>query len=43
MYERLPFDRPETIRQLGVKLFSRIKEENEQRILREFLAQHTRP
>ncbi len=39
MYERLPFDRPETIRKLGAKLFPRIKDENEQRVLREFLAQ----
>lgn len=39
MYERLPFDRPETIKKLGTRLFTRIKDENEQRLLREFLAQ----
>lgn len=39
MYQRLPFDRPETIKTLGTKLFTRIKDENERRIIREFLAQ----
>jgi hypothetical protein len=39
MYERLPFDRPETIRTLGNKLFTRIKDESERRVIREFLAQ----
>jgi hypothetical protein len=39
MYERLPFDRPETIEKLGTKLFTRIKDEKEQRLIREFLAQ----
>jgi hypothetical protein len=39
MYERRPFDRPETIHALGEKLFSRIKDENEQRLIREFLSQ----
>src|SRR5687768_12381579 len=29
MYERLPFDRAETIRKLGTKLFTRIKKEDE--------------
>jgi len=38
MYERLPFDRPETIKRLGTKLFSRIEDENEREIIREFLA-----
>lgn len=40
MYARLPFDRAETILTLREKLFTRIKEEGEQRLLREFLAQH---
>ncbi|MGH9968763.1 MAG: hypothetical protein ACREBG_13170 [Pyrinomonadaceae bacterium] len=40
MYERLPFDRPETIRTLGTKLFTRIKEENDRCLIREFLAQN---
>ena len=39
MYQRLPFDRPETIKALGTKLFTRIKDENEQRLLREFISQ----
>lgn len=38
MYDRLPFDRPETVRHLGEKLFSRIQKENERKIIREFLA-----
>ncbi|MDT5270635.1 MAG: hypothetical protein QOH49_2821 [Acidobacteriota bacterium] len=41
MYQRLSFDRPETIEKLGTKLFTRIKDENEQRLIREFLAQQT--
>ena len=48
MYQRLPFDRPETIKTLGTKLFSRITDEKERRLIREFLAQqveetHGRP
>ncbi len=39
MYQRLPFDRPETIKTLGTKLFTRIKDENQRRLIREFLAQ----
>ena len=39
MYERLPFDRAETIQQLGTKLFTRIKAEDEQAVIRRFLAQ----
>ncbi|MCM3870841.1 MAG: hypothetical protein ND895_09140 [Pyrinomonadaceae bacterium] len=39
MYQRLPFDRPETIKSLGTKLFTRIQDENKRRIIREFLAQ----
>jgi hypothetical protein len=37
VYDRLPFDRPETITKLGTKLFTRIKDEKEQRLIREFL------
>ena len=40
MYEKLPFDRPETVKKLGEKLFSRIQAENERKIIREFLAQN---
>jgi hypothetical protein len=39
VYDKLPFDRPETIRQLGTKLFTRIHDENERRLIRDFLAQ----
>ena len=39
MYERLPFDRPQTIEQLGTKLFTRIKDEKEQQLIRDFLTQ----
>jgi hypothetical protein len=39
MYDRLPFDEPETIRELGERLFTRIKTENEQAVIRQFLAQ----
>jgi len=38
MYARLPFDRPETIRLLGTALFTRIKDEEEQALIRAFLA-----
>src|SRR6266849_541719 len=38
VYDHLPFDRPETITKLGTKLFTRIKDEKEQRLIREFLA-----
>lgn len=37
VYDRLPFDKPETITRLGTKLFTRIKDEKEQRLIREFL------
>jgi len=39
MYERLPFDRAETIKKLGTKLFTRIQDENHRRLIREFLEQ----
>ena len=38
VYDRLPFDKPETITKLGTKLFTRIKDEKEQRLIRDFLA-----
>jgi hypothetical protein len=41
MYEKLPFDKPETITQLGTKLFTRIKNEDERRIIREFLSEES--
>ena len=39
VYDRLPFDKPETIRKLGPKLFTRIKDENERHLIEEFLSQ----
>jgi hypothetical protein len=39
VYDKLPFDKPETISKLGTKLFTRIKDEKEQRLIHEFLAQ----
>jgi len=39
MYDSLPFDRPETIRKLGTRLFTRIKEEDSRRLIEDFLAQ----
>jgi hypothetical protein len=38
VYDRLPFDRPETIRQLGLKMFTRIKDEDSQATIRAFLS-----
>lgn len=38
VYEKLPFDKPETVTKLGTKLFTRIKDEKEQRLIQEFLA-----
>ncbi|HEV7240216.1 MAG TPA: hypothetical protein VGQ36_13335 [Thermoanaerobaculia bacterium] len=39
MHAKLPFDKPETIHKLGTKLFTRIKKDDEQAVLRAFLAQ----
>jgi hypothetical protein len=39
MYAKLPFDRPQTIRSLGEKMFTRIRDPKEQALLRAFLAQ----
>lgn len=38
MYDRLPFDKPETIVKLNTKLFTRIKDEQERTAIRNFLA-----
>jgi len=37
MYEKLPFDKPEITTKLGTKLFTHIKKEDQQRVIREFL------
>lgn len=39
MHAKLPFDQARTIRDLGEKLFTRIKDEQEQALLQTFLAQ----
>ena len=39
MYEKLPFDRPQTIHKLGEKMFTRIRDPKEQALLRAFLTQ----
>jgi hypothetical protein len=41
MYEKLPFDKPETITKLGTKLFTRIKDEDQRRVIREFLSEQS--
>src|SRR5262245_24534916 len=33
VYDRMPFDRPETIRKLGTRLFTRIHEQNDRRLI----------
>jgi hypothetical protein len=39
VYDKMPFDKAETITRLGTKLFSLIKDEKEQRLIRQFLEQ----
>jgi hypothetical protein len=39
VYDKLPFDRAETIKTLGTKLFTRIQDENDRKLIREFLSQ----
>jgi hypothetical protein len=39
VYDRLPFDKPETIRKLGTRLFTRIKDEHDRQLIDAFLAQ----
>ena len=39
MYDRLPFDKAATIRKLGPRLFTRIKEANDRKLIEDFLAQ----
>ena len=37
VYDKMPFDKAETITRLGTKLFTRIKDERERRLIQEFL------
>ena len=39
VYDKMPFDKPETITRLGTKLFTRIKDEKERALIREFFDQ----
>ena len=39
MYDRVPFDKPETIKKLGARLFTRIKDEHDRKLIEEFLTQ----
>jgi hypothetical protein len=39
MYDRLPFDKPATIKKLGTRLFTRIKDEHERKLIEDFLTQ----
>jgi hypothetical protein len=39
VYDKMPFDKPETITRLGTKLFTRIKDEKERALIRQFLDQ----
>jgi hypothetical protein len=41
MYAKLPFDRAETVRLLGERLFTRIHDESERQLIRAFLAQES--
>ena len=37
VYDQMPFDKPETIKRLGTKLFTRIKDEKQRAIIKAFL------
>jgi len=37
VYAKMPFDRGETIKRLGTKLFTRIKDTSEQELIRQYL------
>ena len=39
VYDRLPFDSPATIKKLGTRLFTRIKDEHDRKMIEDFLAQ----
>ncbi len=39
VYAKLPFDRPATVRALGERLFTRLKEPKDQALIRAFLAE----
>ena len=39
VYDRMPFDKPATIRKLGTRLFTRIKDEHDRKLIEDFLTQ----
>ena len=39
MYDRLPFDKPATIKKLGTRLFTRIKDDHDRKLIEDFLTQ----
>lgn len=39
MYDRLPFHQAATIKKLGTRLFTRIKEKNDRRLIEDFFTQ----
>jgi len=39
VYDHMPFDKPETIRKLGTRLFTRIKDEHDRKLIEDFLTQ----
>jgi hypothetical protein len=39
MYDRLPFDKPATIKKLGTRLFTRINDQHDRKLIEDFLAQ----
>ena len=39
MYDSLPFDKPATIRKLGMRLFTRINEADDRKLIEAFLTQ----
>ena len=39
MYDRLPFDNPATIKKLGTRLFTRIIDERDRKLIEDFLTQ----
>ena len=39
MYDQLPFDKPQTIRKLGTRLFTRIKDKDDRQLIEDFLTQ----
>jgi hypothetical protein len=43
VYASMPFDRAETVLRLREKLFTRIKEEEQRKLIRAFLAEHSAP